>query len=213
MKCNREMMQLYAITDRSWLKNQTLEQQVEYALKGGVTCVQIREKNLDNDLFLKEAIKIREICNTYKIPFIVNDNIEVAVKSNADGIHIGQDDGDIKDIRKILGNDKIIGVSVQNIEQAIIAEKNGASYLGVGAIFKTETKPDAKYVSLEQLKLICENVLIPVVAIGGINKSNIMDLAKTKVDGVAMISQIFSAQNIEKECMELLKLSKEMLNL
>lgn len=213
MDCTKEMMQLYAITDRSWLKNKTLEQQVEDAIKGGVTCVQIREKNLNNDLFLEEAITLKNLCNKYKIPFIVNDNIEITLKSNADGIHIGQEDDDIKEVKKIIGNNKIIGVSVQNVEQAIIAEKNGASYLGVGAVFKTKTKKDAKYVPYEVLKSICENVSIPVVAIGGINKNNIIKLAGTKIDGIAMVSEIFRAKNIEKECKELLMLSKKILNL
>lgn len=213
MYLDKKIMTLYAVTDRAWLKNQNLEQQVELALKGGVTCVQIREKNLDNDLFLKEAIKLKNICNKYKVPFIVNDNVNVALKSNADGIHIGQEDDDIKYVKKIIGKDKIIGVSVQNVEQAIIAEKNGASYLGVGAVFKTSTKNDAKYVPYEILKLICESVSIPVVAIGGINKDNIMKLSGSKIDGVAMVSEIFGAQDIEKECKNLLKLSKKMLNL
>lgn len=211
MVCSNSMVQLYAITDRRWLKNETLGNQVESALKGGVTCVQIREKNLDNNLFLEEAIKIKKICNKYGVPLIVNDNIEVAIKSNADGVHIGQDDISLKKAREILGNDKIIGVSVQNLNQAIIAEREGASYLGVGSMFKTTTKLDAKYVTLDMLKFICENTSIPVVAIGGITKDNIKKLYKTKVNGIAMISEIFSDNNIENKCKELLKLSKKFL--
>lgn len=213
MYCDKKNMHLYAVTDRGLLNGQPLQEQVEKALKGGVTCLQLREKNLDYNLFLDEAISLKKICSKYKVPFIVNDNVDIALKSNADGIHIGQEDDDILDIKKVLGEDKIIGVSVQNVKQAIAAEKNDASYLGVGAVFKTSTKEDAKYVSYDILKSICENVSIPVVAIGGIKKDNIIKLAGSKINGIAMVSAIFGAEDVENECRELLKLSKKILNL
>lgn len=208
MKLDKKSMLLYAITDRTWLKGDTLKNQVENAIKGGATFIQLREKNLSFDEFLKEAIEIKKITDKYNIPFVVNDNIDVALAANSDGVHVGQDDMNAKDVRKLIGNDKILGVSVQTVEQAILAEQDGADYLGVGSIFKTSTKTDAKCISIEQLNKICKSVSIPVVAIGGINESNIEKLKGSGIQGVSIISAIFAKPDILKATKQLRKLSE-----
>ena len=205
-------MLLYAVTDRSWVGKQSLYEQVESALKGGVTCVQLREKNLDNAAFLNEAIEISALCKRYKVPFFINDNVEIAIKCHADGIHVGQDDMDAVQIRRIVGDDMIIGVSVHSVKEALEAVKNGADCLGVGAVFPTSTKTDVNVLPKETLRDICSAVNIPIVAIGGINKSNISRLAGIGVDGVALVSAIFAADDIENECKLLRKLSEETVN-
>ena len=210
MKCNAEMMLLYAVTDRAWTKEKTLLQQVEDAIKGGATCIQLREKELDDQSFLQEAMDMRELCVKYHVPFIINDNVEIAIKCKADGIHVGQKDMDAYNVRALVGPDMMIGVSAQSVEQALAAQKAGADYLGVGAVFNTTTKLDACEVPFDTLKAICEAVSIPVVAIGGINKSNILELKGSGADGVALVSAIFAAEDIESECKELLSLSKQM---
>lgn len=210
MKCKSETMLLYAVTDRMWTGKQTLTEQVEVALKGGVTCVQLREKELEEEDFLKEAMEIKTLCKKYGVPFIINDNVEVAVQCEADGIHVGQNDMKTENVRERVGDGMMVGVSVQTVEQAREAEAAGADYLGVGAIFTTSTKSDADDVSFDTLKNICKSVSIPVVAIGGINKSNMMQLSGLGIDGVALVSAIFAAEDIEKECAELLDLSKRM---
>lgn len=210
MKCNKESMLLYAVTDRAWAGKLTLMEQVEEAIKGGVTCVQLREKELDDENFLEEAIEMKELCARYNVPFIINDNVDIAIKCKADGIHIGQKDMEAGNVRALVGDKMMIGVSAQTVEQAIAAEYAGADYLGVGAMFHTETKRDACEVSYQTLKEICETVSIPVVAIGGIKKSNILELVGTKVDGVALVSAIFAADDIEAECKELRSLSERM---
>lgn len=211
MKCNKESMLLYAVTDRAWTGRQTLTEQVEAALKGGATCIQLREKELGEEAFLAEAAEMKALCARYSVPFIVNDNVEIAVKCKADGIHVGQKDMEAENVRAIVGPDMIIGVSARTVEQAVAAEKAGADYLGVGAVFATTTKKDAGAVSHQTLKEICEAVSIPVVAIGGIKKSNISELAGTGVDGVALVSAVFAAEDIEKECKELRSLSEKMI--
>ncbi len=205
-------MLLYAVTDRAWVGKQSLYEQVESALKGGITCVQLREKKLDDEAFLNEAIEICALCKRYGVPFFINDNVEVAVKCHADGIHVGQDDMEVFEVRKIVGDDMIIGVSAHSVEEAVKAVKNGADCLGVGAVFATSTKTDACVLSKEVLRDICAAVDVPVVAIGGIGKSNISSLSGTGVDGVAMVSAIFGAEDIESECRELRKLSEDMVN-
>ena len=210
MKCDAKTMLLYAVTDRAWIGKQTLMEQVEDALKGGATCMQLREKELDEENFLKEAMEMNEICKKYQVPFIVNDEVEIAIKCGADGIHVGQEDMEAGNVRALVGEKMIIGVSAQTVEQAIAAEKAGADYLGVGAVFPTSTKLDACDVPHETLKAICEAVSIPVVAIGGINKGNILELSGSGVDGVALVSAIFAAEDIEKECVELRALSERM---
>lgn len=194
---------LYAVTDRAWLVNETLYEQVEKSLKGGVTFVQLREKKLDEESFLQEAIEIKELCKKYNVPFVINDNVDIAIKMDADGVHVGQSDMEAGDVRKKLGPDKIIGVSAQTVEQAILAEKHGADYLGVGAVFPTGSKDDAEDVPFETLKAICEAVSIPVIAIGGITKDNVKELAESGICGIAVISAIFASKDIEAATKEL----------
>lgn len=210
MKCNSDTMLLYAVTDRMWTGKQTLMEQVESALKGGVTCVQLREKELDDVTFLEEAMEIKTLCAEYGVPFIINDDVEIAVKCGADGIHVGQSDMETGNVRALVGEDMIIGVSAQTVEQALAAQNAGADYLGVGAMFNTTTKLDADEVSYDILKEICGAVSIPVVAIGGISKANMMQLSGSGVDGVALVSAIFAVEDIENECKELRSLAEKM---
>lgn len=212
MKCSKETMLLYAVTDRSWVGKQTLYEQVESALKGGATCVQLREKELEEAAFLEEAFALKKLCGKYGVPLIINDNVDIALKCGADGVHVGQSDTAAGNVRKTVGDKMIIGVSAQTVEQALAAQAAGADYLGVGAVFPTSTKLDASEVSRQTLKEICAAVNIPVTAIGGINKSNISELSGTGVDGVALVSAIFAAENIEEECKVLKKLSGEMVS-
>ena len=210
MRCNKETMLLYAVTDRYWTGRQPLMEQAEDALRGGVTCLQLREKELSDGDFLAEALEMKELCRKYNVPFIINDNVDVAIRCGADGIHVGQSDMEAGNVRALIGEDMILGVSAQTVEQALAAQAAGADYLGVGAVFSTSTKLDADSVSHETLSEICRAVNIPVTAIGGITKENIMELAGTGIDGVALVSAIFAAEDIEKECRELRKLSSDM---
>ena len=212
MKCDKKAMLLYAVTDRAWVGKQSLYEQVESALKGGATCVQLREKELDDEAFLNEAIEISALCKQYRVPFFINDNVEIAIKCHADGIHVGQEDMEAAQVRQRVGDDMMIGVSVHSVEEALEAVKNGADCLGVGAIFSTSTKTDVDVLPREVLCDICNAVDIPVVAIGGISKENISQLAGTGVDGVALVSAIFGADDIENECRILRHLSEEMVN-
>ncbi len=212
MKCDKKDLILYAVTDRTWLGNMTLYEQVEEALKGGATFIQLREKELDEEAFLKEAFEIKELCRKYNVPFVINDNVDIAVKAKADGIHIGQKDMEAGYVRSIIGEDKILGVSAQTVEQALLAEKMGADYLGVGAVFTTGSKADADDVRIETLKAICEAVNIPVVAIGGIGAGNILELTGSGICGVAVISAIFASDNIGKATAELKKLAKRVVS-
>lgn len=212
MKCDKKAMLLYAVTDRAWVGKQSLYEQVESALKGGATCVQLREKELDDETFLKEALEISALCKRYEVLFFINDNVEIAIKCHADGVHVGQDDMEAAKVRRKVGEQMLIGVSVHTVEEALEAVKNGADCLGVGAMFSTSTKTDVNVLPKETLCDICETVDVPVVAIGGIGKSNISQLTGTGVDGVALVSAIFAADDIEKECRLLRKLSEEMVN-
>ena len=212
MKCDKKTMLLYAVTDRAWIGKQSLYEQVEAALKGGVTCVQLREKELDEDAFLAEAVEIAALCKKYKVPFFINDNVDIAIKCKADGIHVGQEDMMASQVRQKVGKDMMIGVSVHSVEEALEAVKNGADCLGVGAMFSTSTKMDVDVLPKEILKDICEAVEVPVVAIGGIGKGNMLELSGTKVDGVALVSAIFAAEDIESECRLLRALSEEMVS-
>ena len=212
MKCDKRHMLLYAVTDRTWIGKQTLYQQVEAALKGGVTCVQLREKSLSYDEFLREGKAICDLCHRYEVPFIVNDNVDIAIACNADGIHVGQEDMVAGEVRRQVGAGMILGVSVHSVSEALDAVRNGADYLGVGAVFPTNTKTDVNQMPKEIIRDICNAVEIPVVAIGGINKENIHKLSDSGVDGVALVSSIFSAENIESTCRKLRKLSEEMVN-
>ena len=213
MKCAKEMMRLYAVTDRAWTGRQSLYEQVESALKGGVTCVQLREKELDEKAFLREAMEISALCRQYTVPLFINDNVDVAIACHADGIHVGQSDMEAGQVRQLVGKDMMIGVSVHSVEEALAAVRNGADCLGVGAMFSTSTKTDADVLPMETLRAICNAVEIPVVAIGGISRDNLLQLSGTGVDGVALVSAIFGAGDIEKECRQLRRLAAEMVGL
>ncbi|MBR2476913.1 MAG: thiamine phosphate synthase [Clostridia bacterium] len=209
MKSVKDAMMLYAVTDRAWTQEKNLISQVEESLKGGATCIQLREKDLDEASFLEEANAIRDLCNNYGVLFIVNDNISIAIKSKADGIHIGQHDMNATNVRKIIGNSMIMGVSVQTVEQALKAEADGADYLGVGAVFPTSTKDDADSVDYDTLKDICSAVSIPVVAIGGICYDNMHLLCGSGIDGVAVVSAIFAQKDITAATEKLLTKARE----
>lgn len=210
MKCDKKDLLLYAVTDRHWLNGRTLYSQVEEALKGGATFIQLREKELDEEHFLEEAKEIKELCRRYQVPFVINDNVEIALAVDADGVHVGQSDMEAGDVRAKLGPDKIIGVSAQTVEQAVMAEQNGADYLGVGAVFPTGSKADALEVSHDTLKAICKAVKIPVIAIGGISKENILELSGSGICGIAVISAIFAKGDIEEAARELRGLTEKM---
>lgn len=198
MKFNDKMLTLYAVTDRAWVGEKTLAQQVEEALKGGATIVQLREKKLDEDSFLKEALALCELCHKYNVPLIINDNVEVALKSGADGVHVGIEDAPVAEIRRRAPADFIIGATCKTVEQARIAEAAGADYMGVGAVFPSPTKAGALRISNEQLCAIVSSVSIPAVAIGGISSDNIRELKGSSVSGVAVVSALFGAEDIEK---------------
>lgn len=203
INCSKKELMLYAVTDRHWLGEETLYDQVKKALDGGATFVQLREKELDREYFLAEALEIQKLCREYGVPFVINDEVSIAKDIDADGVHVGQSDMEAMDVRKVLGPDKILGVSAQTVEQAITAEKHGADYLGVGAVFATGSKDDADDVSHETLKAICEAVSIPVIAIGGITKDNVSELVGSGICGVAVISAIFGQNDIKKATEEL----------
>ena len=209
MKCAKENLLLYAVTDRHWLDGRTLKEVVLESLEGGVTMLQLREKHLDEAHFLEEAKELQTLCRSRHVPFLINDNVEIALAMEADGVHVGQSDMAAGDVRKKLGDDKIIGVSAQTVEQALLAEKAGADYLGVGAVFPTSSKDDANEVTYETLKAICSAVSIPVVAIGGITQENVHRLAGSGICGAAVISAIYAEPNIKKAAAELKKAVKE----
>ena len=209
MKLNNDMLRLYAVTDRAWLRDRTLLEQVEDALRGGATMVQLREKELDEDAFLREAMALAKLCHRYGVPLLINDNVEIARRSGADGVHVGQEDMAAEEVRGILGSDMIVGVTAKTVEQALRAQDAGADYLGSGAVFGSSTKLNAKPMTRETLSAITSAVRIPVVAIGGIHSGNILELAGTGIAGVAVVSGIFAAENIEKECRLLRRLAEK----
>ena len=196
MQFQEKQLLLYAVTDRAWTGTLTLYQQIEQAILGGVTCIQLREKNLDEETFIKEAIQVRKLCHKHGIPLIINDNLKVALESGADGIHVGNDDMSVKEIRKIAGDDFIIGATAKTIAQAKEAEKAGANYLGVGAVFPSPTKTNAIRITSDAWREICSSVRIPVVAIGGITEENMAEIAGCGMKGIAVVSAIFSAEDI-----------------
>jgi thiamine-phosphate pyrophosphorylase len=201
---------LYLVTDRSFLDNMSLAKAVEAAIKGGVTAIQIREKDISTRAFYDIALSIKKVANYYKIPLFINDRIDIAMAVDAEGVHLGQSDMKLEIARKILGNKKIIGISAQNISEAIDAEKHGADYIGVGAVFYTNTKNDInKPIELKGLRSICNQVKIPAVAIGGINSSNIKDVISAGANGAAVISAILGEKDIEAAAAGLLKLVKK----
>lgn len=211
MKCGKKELQLYAITDRHWLNGRSLYEVVKESLDGGVTFLQLREKQLDKDHFLEEAKKLQGLCSEYNVPFIINDNVEIALAINADGVHIGQSDMEMKEAREKLGPDKIIGVSAHTKEEALLAQAQGADYLGVGAVFPTSSKDDAESVSYETLKAICEVVSIPVVAIGGITRENLHQLSGSGISGISVISAIYAQSDIKEAARELKQCVQEIL--
>ncbi|MBQ6887745.1 MAG: thiamine phosphate synthase [Lachnospiraceae bacterium] len=203
MKFNKNMLLLYAITDRSWVGKQSLYEQVEDAIIGGVTMVQLREKNLCEKEFITEAVQIKELCHSYNVPLIINDNVEVALKSGADGVHVGIEDTPVCEIRKMTGRDFIIGATAKTVEQAVAAERAGADYLGVGAVFPSPTKKNAIRITGGQLREICTSVSIPAIAIGGICYENIHEIQGSGIDGIAVVSAIFATENIRKATADL----------
>ncbi len=212
MKSDKENLLLYAVTDRHWTGRETLRQQVEAALRGGVTFVQLREKNMEHDAFLKEALEIRDLCRAYRVPFVLDDDVSLAMEVDADGIHVGQSDMEAGDVRALIGPDRILGVSACTVEEAVAAEQRGADYLGVGAVFPTGSKDDARPVTRETLRKICEAVTIPVIAIGGITEQNVMELAGSGICGVAVISAIFGQPEIESATKRLKAAVSEMVS-
>lgn len=211
MKLEKEQLQLYAVTDRAWVGRQTLYEQVEDALKGGATIVQLREKELDEEAFLQEAKQLTTLCHSYNVPLIINDNVQIALESGADGVHVGIEDAPVAQIRKQTPPDFIIGATAKTVAQAQAAERAGADYLGVGAVFPSPTKQAAIRISNEQLREICSSVSIPAVAIGGISLSNVDELAGGGMDGIAVVSAIFGAEHIEEATQKLRKKVAELL--
>ncbi len=209
MKFNKEFLKLYAVTDRGWIGNRSMSEEVEKSLKAGVTCLQIREKNISDEEYLSRSIELRKICNKYNVLFIVDDNVEIALASGADGVHVGQKDLLNRNIRAMIGSDKILGISANSVELAIAAEKAGADYIGVGSIQLSPTKGESKVLSLEYVQEICSSVSIPVVAIGGVNEQNIPKLKDTGVAGVAVISAIFGKDDVAEATYKLKKLVDE----
>ncbi len=212
MKLSRDTMRLYAVTDRAWLGGRSLENDVEAALRGGATLLQLREKSLGDDEFLAEAKAILPICRRYGVPLIINDNVKIAMLARADGVHLGQSDENPESVRRLMGDGFIIGVSARTVFEARAAEAAGADYIGVGAMFPTSTKSDTRHITPSALADITASVSIPAVAIGGISESNMRELSGTGVAGVAVVSAIFAAgggAEIESAARRLLSLSRE----
>lgn len=206
----RNAMMLYAVTDRTWLKEgESLISVCDKVLENGATFLQIREKDLDEVSFKKEAVQLLALCKKYHVPFVVNDSVEIALQCGADGVHVGQSDIKGRDIRALIGSEKILGISAGTVEEALSAERAGADYIGVGAVFGTSTKKNARNMTIERLQEISNSVSIPVVAIGGINDSNIMQLSNSGVDGVAVVSAIFAAEDPGYATKNLLELAQK----
>ncbi len=200
----REAMTLYGVTDSAWeTEDVTLYEQVEEALRGGVTCIQIREKEATYEEFLEKASDIVQLCKQYKVPCLINDEVELAVVCNADGVHVGQSDMKADNVREKIGTDKILGVTIKSVEEALEAQAHGADYIGVGAMFNTSTKLDVDTIDHQLVKEICNAVDIPVVAIGGIGASNLHQLEGLGIDGVAVVSAIFASDDITEACKKL----------
>jgi thiamine-phosphate pyrophosphorylase len=207
-----ESLLLYAVTDRHWLGDRSLYDVVKESLDGGVSFLQLREKDLDDAHFYEEAVALQALSREYNVPFVVNDNVDIALRMDADGVHVGQSDMEAGDVRALLGPDKILGVSAQTVEQAVLAEQRGADYLGVGAVFPTGSKDDAEDVSFETLNAICDAVSIPVVAIGGITLGNTPQLAGSGICGIAVISAIYAQKDIKEASAELRLVTQAMVN-
>ena len=205
MAINRETLRLYAVTDRAWVGRQTFLEQIEDALRGGVTIVQLREKHLDEDAFTTQAIQVRTLCRRYGVPLIINDNVDVALRSGADGVHVGMEDTPVAELRRRVGPDFLIGATAKTVAQARAVEAAGADYLGVGAVFPSPTKKNAIRITNEQLRTICTCVSIPTVAIGGIDRGNVLQLRGCGMDGIAVVSALFGAADIRAAAQELKK--------
>lgn len=212
MKFNEQQLRLYAVTDSGRLPGVTLAQQVEGVLKGGATMVQLREKHLSHEQFLAEALEIKALCRRYGVPFLINDDVDLALEVDADGVHVGQEDMEAGRARQRLGPDKIIGVSAHNVSEALRAQAAGADYLGAGAVFPTGTKGDVTALSYEALRDICQSVSIPVVAIGGIGPDNISVLAGSGIHGVAVVSALFAQPDPEGAARRLRALAEELVS-
>lgn len=206
----KESLLLYAVTDRHWLDGRSLYDVVAQSLEGGVTFLQLREKDLDDEHFYEEAVRLQDMARSYGVPFVVNDNVDISLRMDADGVHVGQSDMEAGDVRALIGPDKILGVSAQTVEQALLAQERGADYLGVGAVFPTGSKDDAEEVSHETLKAICQAVSIPVVAIGGITLENTPELSGTGICGIAVISAIYAQKDIKEAAASLKKVTLDM---
>ncbi|MBQ7545324.1 MAG: thiamine phosphate synthase [Synergistaceae bacterium] len=209
MKFSRESLRLYAVTDRHWLNGRKLIDDVRAAIRGGATTIQLREKELSHEEFKAEAVEIQALCREFHVPFIVNDDVALACEIDADGVHVGQSDMEAGNVRALIGAGKILGVSVRTAEEAIEAERKGADYLGAGAVFHTGSKSDAVDITHEALREICSAVKIPVVAIGGITLQNVHELSGSGIAGLAVISAVFAAKNIEAASRELRALSEK----
>lgn len=207
MKFDSSSLLLYAVTDRTWLNGRKLYDDVREAILGGASLIQLREKNLGYEAFKYQALELKELCREFNVPFVINDNVMLAKDVDADGVHVGQEDMKASDVRALIGPDKILGVSVRTPEEALLAESNGADYLGAGAVFHTGSKSDAVDITHETLKEICSAVKIPVVAIGGINAENIHELSGSGIKGVAVISAIFASENIREAARHLRELA------
>ena len=202
MNVQKEMLLLYGVTDRAWVGKQSFYEQIEAAINGGVTMIQLREKTMSREKFLEEAKEIRKLCHAKHVPLIINDDVEIALASGADGVHVGISDMPVAQIRKKVGSQFMIGATAKTIEQARVAQEAGADYLGVGAVFSSPTKTEALRITKKQLREITQSVSIPVVAIGGINKNNMHELKNTGIAGIALVSEIFSATDIETNARE-----------
>lgn len=200
---NKEQLLLYAVTDPAWVGKLTLLEQIEQALEGGVTMLQLREKNMNHEDLIQKAVEVKKLCRRYGVPLIINDNAEAAIESGADGVHVGIEDMAVREIRQRVGKQFIIGATAKTVEQARKAQAEGADYLGVGAVFPSPTKKDAIRITGEQLAEITASVSIPCVAIGGISKKNIMEITGTGICGAALVSAVFAAEQIKSECREL----------
>ena len=205
----KEQIRLYAVTDRRWLQTETLEEQVEKALKGGITMLQLREKEMDDEAFLEEAVRIKKLCQAYSVPFIINDRVDIAIRSGADGVHVGQGDMSAAEVRKRLGKDKIVGVTAKTVEQALLAQEQGADYIGSGAVFGSGTKADARTLDHAVLQEICESVSIPVTAIGGLTAENAKKLSGRGMAGIAVVSAIFAQPDIKEAVRQLKVIADE----
>lgn len=212
MVFERKQLTLYAVTNRIHAVGESLYDQVEAALRGGVTCVQLREKYMDDEELLRKAVSLKKLCHDYGVPLIINDNVDVAIKAGADGVHVGQDDTAASEIRRIAGKDFIIGVTAKTVEQAKRAEADGADYMGVGAVFPSPTKKGAIRITKDDLQAICASVSIPAVAIGGVSFDNMAELKGMGMAGFAVVSAVFAEDDIEAAAKGLRKRAEEVLS-